>query len=307
MHVLRGLQHGDEWALSQLRRRIAEAARPPRKIVNYRHAFHAGNFADVVKHAVLADILLHLKKKEKPFFVLDTHAGRGIYDLQAAEATRTGEAEFGIERLRPLFASKDLPDALKAYFECVAAAGAAHYPGSPLIAAHLLRPQDRLVAIEKHAEEFAALQSALASFRNAKAIAGDGYERIAAFLPPPERRGLVLIDPPYEADDEFARAADALTAAYRRFATGIYVLWFPVKSKGAADAFCGEVLASGAAKILRVDIAIKTKSGDDKERLSSAGLIVINAPFGLDTRMSAIGEVIAPLLNGSINIEWLAG
>ena len=275
--------------------------------MNYRHAFHAGNFADVVKHVALADILLHLKKKEKPFFVLDTHAGRGIYDLQAAEATRTGESAQGIERLRPLFARKDLPDTLKTYFECVAAAGASHYPGSPLIAAHLLRPQDRLVAIEKHAEEFAVLQSALASFRNAKAVAADGYERIAAFLPPPERRGLVLIDPPYEADDEFTRAAGALAAAYRRFATGIYVLWFPIKSKGAPDAFCGEVLASRAAKTLRVDVAVRPKSEDGKERLTSAGLIVINPPFGLDTRMSAISEIIAPLLNGSINIEWLAG
>ncbi|HEV2561624.1 MAG TPA: 23S rRNA (adenine(2030)-N(6))-methyltransferase RlmJ [Rhizomicrobium sp.] len=275
--------------------------------MNYRHAFHAGNFADVVKHLALADILLHLKKKEKPFFVLDTHAGRGIYDLLAEQATRTGESAQGIERLRQLFARKDLPDALKTYFECVAAAGAAHYPGSPLIAAHLLRPQDRLVAVEKHAEEFAVLQSALASFRNAKAVAADGYERIAAFLPPPERRGVVLIDPPYEADDEFARAADALAAAHRRFATGIYLLWFPVKSKSAADGFCGEVLARGAGKILRVDIAIQPKSGDAKERLTSAGLLVINPPFGLDTRMTAIGEIIAPLLSGTIHIEWLAG
>ena len=275
--------------------------------MNYRHAYHAGNFADVVKHLVLVDVLLHLKKKDKHFFVLDTHAGSGMYDLAGGEAARTGEAGQGIARLLPL-SRENLPETLRVYLECVDAAGASHYPGSPLIAARLLRAGDRLAAIEKHPQEFAALKSALARFRNAKAIEADGYERLAALLPPPERRGLILIDPPYEADDEFQRAANALAAAYRRFATGIYLLWFPIKSKSAADAFCGEVLASGAEKILRIDIA----TGENNERLTAAGLIIVNPPFGLDTRMDQCGGIIAPLLGqsgkpASLTIRRLAG
>ncbi|MDE3116860.1 MAG: 23S rRNA (adenine(2030)-N(6))-methyltransferase RlmJ, partial [Pseudomonadota bacterium] len=235
--------------------------------MNYRHAYHAGNFADVAKHLALVAALRHLKKKEKPFVVLDTHGGRGRYDL-SAEAARTGEAAAGIGRLLPLAGEDNLPEILKTYLDLVAQEGAGHYPGSPLLAVRLLRPQDRLVAIEKHPEEAAALQAVLAPFGNARAIEGDGYGRLAALLPPKERRGLVLIDPPYEAPDEFERAAAALKAAYRRFATGIYMLWFPIKFPAAADAFCGEALAGGIAKALRVDITVAAGPRADKERLA---------------------------------------
>ena len=275
--------------------------------MNYRHAFHAGNFADVVKHLALCDVLLYLRKKEKPFFVLDTHAGRGIYDLRSEEALRTAEAGRGIETLRPLFASTGLPEAMKTYFERIEAMGEARYPGSPLIAAHLLRAGDRLVAIEKQEEEWAHLKRALAPFRNTQAILTDGYERLAAYLPPPERRGLVLIDPPYEAPDEFERAAAALTAAHRRFATGIYMLWFPIKSPAAADAFCGEVLAGGAAKVLRIDVSVSLPPDAEKERLSAAGLLIVNPPFEMDARMAACGAIAAPLLGARLEFAWLAG
>ncbi len=274
--------------------------------MNYRHAFHAGNFADVVKHLALADVLLHLRKKDKPFFVLDTHAGRGLYDLRSEESARTGEAARGIERLRPLFARGDLPEPMKTYFECVEAAGEGRYPGSPLIAARLLRAEDRLVAVERHQAEFSALRRALAPYKNAKAIEADGYERLAAYLPPPERRGLVLIDPPYEAPDEFARAAASLATGCRRFATGIYMVWFPIKSPAAADAFCGEVLASGAANVLRIDIEAGAPANDDKERLAAAGLLVINPPFGMAARMTICAEIVAPLL-GEFSARRLAG
>ncbi len=272
--------------------------------MNYRHAFHAGNFADVVKHLALCDVLLHLRKKEKPFFVLDTHAGRGRYDLNAAEPLRTGEAARGIARLRPLFAKPDLPETMKTYFDCVRAAD---YPGSPLIAARLLRANDRLVAIEKQEAEYASLKQALAPWRNAKAIHADGYERLGAYLPPRERRGLVLIDPPYEAPDEFTRAAAALAGAHRRFATGIYMLWFPIKSAAAADAFCGEVLAGGPAKLLRIDVSQPAMPDAEKERLSAAGLLIVNPPFGIDARMAACGDIAAPLLGARLEFAWLAG
>ena len=274
--------------------------------MNYRHAFHAGNFADVVKHLALCDVLLHLRKKETPFFVLDTHAGAGLYDLQAEQSARTGEAARGIERLRPLFERTGLPETMKTYFDCVQAAADAHYPGSPMIAARLLRAGDRLVAIEKQEMEFANLKRILAPYKNAKAIAADGYGRMAALLPPPERRGLVLIDPPYEAPDEFERVAEAFAAAWRRFATGIYMLWFPVKSPAAADAFCGEVLASGAKKVLRIDVSIPPELGD-KERLSAAGLLVVNPPFEMDARLSTCAGIAMPPMGAALATVWLAG
>lgn len=277
--------------------------------MNYRHAFHAGNFADVAKHLALVAALLHLRKKDKPFFVLDTHGGCGRYDLGADAAQRTGEAEAGIEKLRVLAGRPELPQALAAYLDSVAREGAGHYPGSPLIAARLLRAQDRLVAIEKHPEDAAALRAALRPFPNAKAEEADGYRRMAALLPLPERRGLVLIDPPYEAPDEFRIAAEALTAAWRRFATGIYMLWFPIKSQAAADAFCGEVLAAGVQKALRIDVAIAAPPRDAKERLTAAGLLVVNPPYGLDAQMrAAAGLLAAHMGEGTrLTVDWLAG
>ena len=276
--------------------------------MNYRHAFHAGNFADVAKHLALVAALLHLRKKEKPFFVLDSHGGSGRYDLAGDAARRTGEAEAGIEKLRALRGRMDLPEVLRTYLDIVCA-DAGHYPGSPLIAATLLRAQDRLVAIEKHPEDAAALRAALRPFPNAKAEEADGYRRIAALLPPKERRGLVLIDPPYEAADEFQTAADALTQAWRRFATGIYMLWFPIKSKAAADAFCGEVLAAGINKALRIDIEIAPAAGTDKERLTAAGLLVVNPPYGLDGQMRAAAGILAEHMGEGtgLSVDWLAG
>lgn len=273
--------------------------------MNYRHAFHAGNFADVVKHLALVSALTHLKKKEKPFVVIDTHGGRGVYDLTSREAKRTAEHESGISRLSKL---KEEEGALGAYLQLVRGD---HYPGSPLIAAKLLRPQDRLVAVEKHKEEFAELHDVLRPFERARVVEGDGYEKLIALLPPPERRGLVLIDPPYEDDKEFQRVAQVLAQAYRRFATGIYMLWFPIKSKPAADAFCGEIANTGIEKLLRVDIETKAppKAGkeDDKIRLTTAGLLIVNPPFGLDADMREAAKVIAPALTAKIDVEWLAG
>jgi 23S rRNA (adenine2030-N6)-methyltransferase len=305
MHLLRGLHEGDERAVPQLRRRIVAPSAPRDARVNYRHAYHAGNFADVVKHMALVALLEHLKKKDKPFRVIDTHAGRGIYDLSGDEAVRTGEAGEGIARLRAL-GSDHLPPRLAKYLDLIGKQGDTCYPGSPLIAAQLLRPQDKLTAIEKHPEEFAALAAALAPFRNAKVVEADGYARLAVLLPPPERRGLVLIDPPYEAEDEFARAGAALAAALRRFATGIYLVWFPVKSKSEADRFCGEILATGAQRLLRIDIEVAPKNGE-KERLARAGLAIVNPPYGFEAEMRAVLSIIIPALGARYEIVRLAG
>lgn len=272
--------------------------------MNYRHAFHAGNFADVIKHLALVSILLHLRRKPAPFAVIDSHAGRGLYDLKGAEARRSGEAEAGIARVRDLEGG---PPALATYLDLVRACGPHAYPGSPLVAARLLRERDRLVAIEKHPGDAAALAAALRTISRARVSEGDGYARLPALLPPPERRGLVLIDPPYEQPDEFAQAARAAAEIQRRFATGICLIWFPVKSPSAANAFCGEVLAAGARKLLRLDVAVDAARG----KLSAAGLLVANPPFGFDAEMEEALGVLCPRLGGERparhRMAWLRG
>jgi 23S rRNA (adenine2030-N6)-methyltransferase len=267
--------------------------------MNYRHAFHAGNFADVVKHLALVSVLLQLRRKESPFVVIDTHAGRGAYDLDGEEARRTGEAATGVAKLTGLRSERP---SLAAYLENVRENR--HYPGSPLLAARLLRPQDRLVAIEKQPGEAAVLAEVLRPFPNARAEHGDGYSRLAKLLPPPERRGVVLIDPPYEDAGEFAAVGQAFAAALRRFAIGITLLWFPLKSRAAADALCGEVLATGAGKVLRLDLA---RAAASEERLTAAGLIVVNPPYGFAVDMRAALDELLPLLGAKARIEWVAG
>ena len=267
--------------------------------MNYRHGYHAGNFADVVKHIALVAILLHLRKKDTAFWVVDSHGGRGAYDLGGEQSGKTGEAGKGVGRLTDL--SGDMPEALATYLSLVKQDRL--YPGSPLVAARLLRPQDRLTAVEKHAEEFAALKQVLAPFDNAVAEQGDGYARAIKLLPPPSRRGLVLIDPPFEAPDEFSALARTLREAVRKFATGIYLAWYPVKSEAETDAFTGEVLAAGVAKALVVDARVAAPEG----KLGRAGLLVINPPYGFESVLKASAALIAPRLEASVTTRWLAG
>lgn len=268
--------------------------------MNYRHGYHAGNFADVVKHLALVTILQHLKKKDAGFAVIDSHAGRGLYDLAGEQAGKTNEARGGIARLQGL--TGGLTAALETYLALVKETGA-HYPGSPLLTAKLLRPQDRLTAIEKHPEEFVALKEVLSPFRNAAAEQGDGYARTVKLLPPPLRRGLILIDPPFEAVDEFQTLAQTLSAALRKFATGVFLVWYPVKSQADADAFTGEVLAGGAKRVSLVDTQISAPSG----KLDRAALLVINPPYGFEAAMFASVDIVAPLLAADIAVRRLAG
>ncbi|MGH6889887.1 MAG: 23S rRNA (adenine(2030)-N(6))-methyltransferase RlmJ [Rhizomicrobium sp.] len=264
--------------------------------MNYRHAFHAGNFADVVKLVVEVAAILHLRRKETPFCAIDTHAGSGLYDLHGPEATRTGEAAQGVGRLAALMGRADLPASLAFYLDCVKREGDGLYPGSSRIAARLLRPQDRLIAVDVQPGQARALCAALSDFPNARAVEGDGYARLLALLPPPERRAVVMIDPPYESVDEFERAVDVLSRAYRRFATGIYLLWYPIKSRADADAFCGEVDARGVGPLLRVEIDIGHAPAGMKERLPAAGVLVVNPPYGLAEEMQRAAAFLSPLL-----------
>ncbi len=269
--------------------------------MNYRHGYHAGNFADVVKHVALVAILLHLRKKDAAFAVIDSHAGRGIYDLAGAEAAKTGEAQTGIARLAGL--SGDLPEALSTYLSLVKETGNNSYPGSPLITAKLLRPQDRLTAIEKHPEEFAALAQLLAPYRNSVAEQADGYARAIKLLPPPSRRGAVLMDPPFESPDEFSALAQAVREATRKFASGVFLVWYPIKSQADADAFVGEVLAGGIAKAMVLDTRVAAPGA----KLGRAGLLVVNPPYGFGAQMRDVARLVAPCLGGDIATAWIAG
>jgi 23S rRNA (adenine2030-N6)-methyltransferase len=276
--------------------------------MNYRHAYHAGNFADVHKHTALTAILLHFRKKDAPFALIDTHAGRGLYDLSGAEAHRTGEAADGVAKLAGHVAQTP---ALATYLVVVRGFDPQHYPGSPLIAATLLRPRDRLVAVETQAEECAGLRAALSPFANARAVAAEGYTRLPKLLPPPERRGLILIDPPYEDAHEMRQIAKAVADVHRRFAHGTILIWHPLKSSVPAQALAGELKAAGASKLLSLAFAVGTASNDAAERLSASGLLAINPPYGFAEDMRAAQEELLPLLrrgaNARASVTWLAG
>jgi 23S rRNA (adenine2030-N6)-methyltransferase len=258
-----------------------------------------------MKHTALVAVLLHLRKKQAPFAVIDTHAGRGLYDLSGTEAGKTGEARQGIASLGDAPAGNEV---LQTYLDTARSFGSGTYPGSPLIAARLLRPQDRLVAIEKHPEECEALTTALKPFHKTRAVCADGYERLAALLPPQERRGAILIDPPFEAPDEFAQMAGVLGNALRRFATGIYLLWFPIKTKSDADALSGEVLARGATKLLRLQLDVGASA---EGRLTQTGLLIVNPPYGFDAQMrEALSALAIPLGRArpaTWSVDWLSG
>jgi len=251
----------------------------------------------VLKHTALVAVLAHLRQKETPFAVIDAHAGRGVYNLSSAEAKKTGEADSGIARV---LAEAGLPDPLPLYCEIVRGFETGRYPGSPLIAAKLLRRQDRLVAVEKHPEEFAALAATLAGVKNARAVHGDYRTALKSLLPPPERRGVVLIDPPYEAENEFIEAARAIIDSWRRFATGVYLFWYPAKHRASVDAATGEVLNAGIASLLRLELDIGAPNAASEAGrappMSATGLLVINPPFGFAGQMTEILRTLTALL-----------
>jgi 23S rRNA (adenine2030-N6)-methyltransferase len=276
--------------------------------MNYRHAFHAGGPADVVKHAVLARILVHLCNKPAAFRVIDTHAGAGLYDLRGPEATRSPEWRDGIARLLDASIEGETAALLAPYLDAVRALNPggelAAYPGSPVVTCSLLRSQDRLVACELKPSAAAALAHNLGGDRRAKAIAIDGWTALNAYVPPPERRGVVLIDPPFEATDEFSRLAQALEAAHRKWATGTFVLWYPLKGRQDSDALARRLRRSAIPKVLRaeVDFAMQRKP----EGLAGCGLIVVNPPWMLAGELEVLLPFFAKLLAGHGRVDWIA-
>jgi 23S rRNA (adenine2030-N6)-methyltransferase len=274
--------------------------------MNYRHAFHAGGFADVIKHIVLVRILTYLQEKQAAFRVVDTHAGAGIYDLTGDEARRGGEWLTGIARLmQARFSEKALPLVVP-YLDIVRAfnpqAELKAYPGSPLIARALLRPQDRLTACEVEPNARKRLIEALRRDTQARVVDLDGWTALPAFVPPKERRGLVLIDPPYEQKDEFERLAEGFTEAFAKWPTGSYLLWYPVKSRRATDTLARHVAAAVAAavpagKCLRLEFSVAPQSAE--AGLASAGLLIVNPPWTLAGELKAIlPELEKPLGQG---------
>ena len=263
--------------------------------MNYRHGFHAGNFADVIKHIVLVRILVHLQDKPAAFRVIDSHAGAGRYDLTSDEARRGGEWLTGIARvMQARFSQTTLP-LLAPYLDIVRAFNPqtelTAYPGSPLIARALLRPQDRLTACEVEPTARKRLIDALRRDIQARVVDLDGWVALPAFVPPKERRGLVLIDPPYEAKDEFERIAAGFAAAFAKWPTGSYLLWYPAKSRRATDNLARQVArlaGAGAspATSLRLEFSVAPQAADD--RLTSAGLLLVNPPWRLAAELRAI-------------------
>ena len=280
--------------------------------MNYRHAYHAGNFADVLKHVLLMMLIEHLKKKSAPFFYLDTHAGRGLYDLSEAQAQRSGEYKSGIGRVLDAPAAQ-LPAEVSAYAQLVRqSAGKGHsaitaYPGSPLIVARLRRPHDRLVLMETLPKEAAALKAALGRGRLVSVLESDGYAALKAHLPPRENRGLVLIDPPYESDLEFDRLLAGLELAHERWPTGTYCVWYPLTDRAGPVRFHRGLERSGIRKVLGVQLNVLPT--DAQVGMAGAGLVIVNPPWMLDERLKELLPQLHKLLSpeglGGTSVDWI--
>ncbi|MDP3076959.1 23S rRNA (adenine(2030)-N(6))-methyltransferase RlmJ [Bradyrhizobium sp.] len=274
--------------------------------MNYRHDFHAGGFADVIKHIVLVRMLAYLHEKPAAFRVIDTHAGAGVYDLTSDEARRGGESLTGIARIMQARFSEKTEPLLRPYLDIVRAFNPQRdlvaYPGSPLIARAMLRPQDRMTVCEVEPKARKRLIAALRRDTQARVVDLDGWTALPAFVPPNERRGLVLIDPSFEAKDEFERLAAGFTEAFAKWPTGSYLLWYPVKSRRATDGLArhvAEVAGAGkpAGKCLRLEFSVAPQAASPG--LVSTGLLIVNPPWTLMGELKAIlPELEKPLGQG---------
>ena len=274
--------------------------------MNYRHAFHAGGFADVVKHIVLVRILTYLHEKPAPFRVIDSHAGSGLYDLSGEQARRGGEWLTGIARIMQARFSQTAASLVKPYLDIVRAFNPhgplQAYPGSPLIARAMLRPQDRITACEVEPAARKALIDALRKDAQARVVDLDGWVALPAFVPPNERRGLVLVDPPFEASDEFDRLADGFNSAFSKWPTGVYLLWYPAKSRRASDQLARQVAQTTASvrperTCLRLEFSVAPQAVDSA--LTSCGLLIVNPPWTLQGELKTIlSELEKPLGRG---------
>lgn len=281
--------------------------------MNYRHAFHAGNFADVFKHLILARMLLYLTRKDAPLRFIDTHAGIGSYDLGSDEALRTGEWREGIGRLEAATLPSAIAPLIRPYLDALAThrarmASPGAYPGSPALAAHLLRQQDKLALCELHTDDARTLVQNMRRDRRVNINPIDGYTALRAYIPPVERRGLVFVDPPYEQTSEFEWLAAAITAAWNKWPGGVYCVWYPVKNREQVNRFYEVLIQSGINKMLRLELSVG-QPGDDSGLVSnglvSNGLAIINPPYVLQDEARIILPHLSEILGRDKHAGWL--
>ncbi|MDO9622119.1 MAG: 23S rRNA (adenine(2030)-N(6))-methyltransferase RlmJ [Moraxellaceae bacterium] len=278
--------------------------------MNYRHLYHAGNFADVMKHALLMGLLNALKKKDKPFCYVDSHAGAGVYDLHAAAARKTGEAELGFGRLNDHRGAPPMvADFLQAVLSRQAAASRTDYPGSPWLAVNALREQDQAILLELQHAEATSLRYHFARDRRVAVHERDAYEGLPALLPPPIKRGLVLIDPPYENEREhFPEVVSLLHKCWSKWPTGMYAVWYPIKQRANIVRFHRNLMQSGITRMLACELLMQPD--DNALGLNGSGLIIVNPPFGFDRDASQAMAWLLPQLSDhpqrKQQIRWLA-
>lgn len=284
--------------------------------MNYRHIYHAGNFADVIKHIIVTRIIEYMKRKEQAFRVIDTHAGIGIYDLSSVEAQKTGEWQGGIGQVIKANKTNKIPAEISVlispYLDAVQAQNAQnnalkYYPGSPVITRHLLRKQDRLTALELHPIDAAKLATLFKGDYQVRVTHLDGWLALGAYLPPKEKRGLVLIDPPFEIAGEFHRLIEGLTKAYKRFSGGTYALWYPIKDNEAVKNFHKAAFNTGIEKILDIQLSIRASS--EQARFNGTGMMLVNPPYILENELRIILPWLCNLLkedqSSNFNIKWI--
>ncbi|WP_375599209.1 23S rRNA (adenine(2030)-N(6))-methyltransferase RlmJ [Devosia sp. Naph2] len=281
--------------------------------MNYRHAFHAGNFADVVKHTILTRIIDYLMRKDAAFRVIDTHAGLGIYDLFGDKAERTGEWRDGIGRVMAAELPAPVAELLAPYLAAIRAQNPEgdlrYYPGSPFITRHMLREQDRLMAFELHPMDANRLKENFAGDFQTRITQLDAWDIFGTHLPPKEKRGLVLVDPPFEEKGEFIRMVQGLEKAHKRWPGGTYAFWYPIKEPEEVEAYVKALKRTGIPKILRLELTIRAPSAPP--RLHGTGMVVVNPPFVLEEEMRKVLPVLAELLSdegrGRWSVDWVAG
>ncbi len=272
--------------------------------MNYRHIYHAGNFADVLKHAVLARLINYLQQKEKAFRVLDTHAGIGLYDLSSEEAQKTGEWRDGVGRLLDGELPPEIAVILAPYLSSIRALNPGSelmlYPGSPKLARMLFRPQDRLSAMELHPDDYETLHRLFDADFQSRVTELDGWLALGAHLPPKEKRGLILVDPPFEKEGEYERLVDGLARGYRRFTGGVYCLWYPLKQGAPIKAFHEALKALDIPKMLCAELSVR--SDRETTGLSGSGLIIVNPPFTLKSEL----DLLLPFLKSRLGQDRFA-
>ena len=279
-------------------------------VLAYRHLFHAGNFADVFKHGIVVQLATLIARKEKPFLYLDTHAGTGRYDLSLAWAQKNREFDNGIARL---FSRNDCPAQVRPYLDAVHALNPdgqlRYYPGSPLLVYRMLRERDRMVLTELNRDDCSRLSKEIGPDRRVQIRNMDGYQALKAFLPPQERRGLILIDSSFDRAGEFNRLVEVLAMVYKRFSTGVYAIWYPLMEPADISSFEQQVASSGIRKVLKLELSVRP--GDWRDSLRGSAMLVINPPYEMDTLAASmlhwLWKVLSVDGNGRYRIKWLVG